>query len=193
VNSEIPLTEKLVLNPSLIFQQKSFTIESKVDRGPDATGKNLYNTTTGNEKQVWMSLPIAIQYRIKPGKYNPYLAVGASADYLMSASMKIQTVQDDAGIVQEKTVAVKPQRKAFNISAIAAVGGKMRIFGGYFTAEARYHYGITAVNSKSTAFENHDLTFNNNLGDSTFKLSSLSVTIGYVQNIFNPKKLKRNK
>src|SRR6187431_2599241 len=43
-NFEIPIKEKLTLNPSLLFQQKGFDLESKVSRGMDGDGNELYNT-----------------------------------------------------------------------------------------------------------------------------------------------------
>jgi hypothetical protein len=189
LNGEIPLTKKLTLNPSLLFQQKSFNIKSELSRGAGTNGEPLGNRTTGKEALTWVSLPVAVQYELKSGRYNPYVSLGVSADYLMTPELTVETIQDGAGVVQEQTYEI--EREKINLSAIAAVGGKLRIFGGYFITEVRYAYGITRVNSEKTSEKNQILAFNNNLGDPLFKLNSLSVTIGYVQNIFNPKKLSK--
>jgi hypothetical protein len=191
-NIEIPLSDKFTFNPSLLFQQKSFSYNNKVNRGTNAEGKPLFNTAKGQERQTWVSLPLLAQYRIKQGRYNPYVALGASADYLMpNSEITIERSRDDAQAVQERTLTLK--RKSFNISGIAAIGAKLRIFGGYFITEAMLQYGILDVNTPATAYENQDLVFSNGYADSVYKLNSLSVTLGYVQNIFNPKKLKRKK
>jgi hypothetical protein len=189
VNGEIPMWKKFTLNPSLIFQQKNFSFTSTIDRGTDATGTTLTNQTTGKEVQTWISLPVMMQYNVMPGRYNPYVSLGVSADYLVKADITAQTVQDNAGSVQERTY--KMEREKINISVLLGAGAKFRIFGGYFITELRYHYGVTKVNSDQTYYQNTATAFNNNLGDPLFKLSSLSITAGYVQNIFNPKKLKR--
>ena len=67
------------------------------------------------------------------------------------------------------------------------------MFGGYVTADIRYLYGITKVNSKKTAYANENIAFDYNWGDSVFKLNSLTISVGYIQNIFKPKKLSRKK
>jgi hypothetical protein len=193
IASEIPLTNHLTLNPSLLFQQKSFSATNEVPRGTDSNGKPLTNTTTGNENQTWVSLPIGVQYLLKSGRYNPYVLVGVSTDYLLGATFALQTVQDDAGIVQERKLDINPQREKINVSAFLGAGAKMRIFGGYVTADVRYLYGITKVNSEKTAYENESIAFDYNWGDSIFKLNSVTVSVGYIQNIFKPKKLSRKK
>jgi hypothetical protein len=191
VNAEIPLRNKLTLNPSLLFQQKSFSIRSELDRQSSTSGAALKNRTDGREVHTWISIPVAVQYQLRSGRYNPYVSAGISADYLLRPEITVETIQDGAGAVQEQTYDI--EREKINLSAIVSAGGKLRIFGGYFTTEVRYAYGLTRVNSSKTAEKNQILAFNNNLGDSLFKLSSLSVTVGYVQNIFNPKKLSARK
>lgn len=190
---EVPLNEQLALNPSLLFQQKSFTIDNTVRRGNDATGNPLINHTSGGETQTWMSIPVVVQYIVKPSRYNPYVSAGVSTDLLLSSQLSLETTQDGAGSVQERTLDLMQQRNKVNVSAILCAGAKMRIFGGYFTAEITYSYGLTNITSENTAYKEQELAFNNNLGDSIYKLNSLSVTAGYVQNIFNPKKLKRKR
>ncbi|HEY3404752.1 MAG TPA: porin family protein [Ohtaekwangia sp.] len=190
-NVEIPFNEKITFNPSLLFQQKGFDIESKVSRGTDLEGNELYNTTTGREQQTWIALPVTVQYSFTKSRFNPYIAAGISTDYCLRSDITIETIQDNAGAVQEKTVDI--ERNKINLSALVAAGGKLRIFGGYFTGEIRYQYGLLNVNSEEKAYDNSDVVFSNNLGDSVFKLNSFSVTVGYVQNIFNPKKLTRRK
>jgi len=191
-NFEIPMkNEKLTINPSLLFQQKAFDVESKVNRGTDSEGNELFNTTTGREQQAWIALPVTVQYAFSKSRFNPYVAAGISTDYCLRSDITIETAQDNAGAVQEKVVAL--ERNKINLSALVAAGGKLRIFGGYFTGEVRFQYGLLNVNSEEKAYDNSDVVFSNNLGDSVFKLNSLSLTVGYVQNIFNPKKLTRRK
>jgi hypothetical protein len=189
INGEIPLRNKLTLNPSLLFQTKNFEITSTVDRGEDATGTPLSNETVGKEVHNWISVPVVVQYQVVESRYNPYVSLGVSADYLIRSEITAETTQDNAGSVQERTYEL--EREKMNISAIVGAGAKFRIFGGYFVTEIRYHYGITNVNSDKTYYQNSATAFNNNLGDPIFKMNSLSITGGYVQNIFNPKKLKR--
>lgn len=190
VNAEFPLTEKLTLNPSLLFAQKSFNRTSELDRG-SAGGQPLSNTTTATETQLWLSAPVVVQYLVFPrSAFQPYVSAGVSFDYLLNASMLVETIQDGAGAVQEKTVGMT--REPINLSAVVAAGGRFRIFGGYVTGEVRYLYGFSKVNSEKTYYKNQQTVFDNNIGDPLFSVNSLFLNIGYVQNIFNPKK-KKNK
>jgi hypothetical protein len=193
ITGEIPINDHFTLNPSLLYQQKSFSTKGEVSRGTDANGKAVKNTTTGIEKESWVSLPIGVEYLIKPGRYNPYIMAGVSTDYLLNSNLSLQTVQDNAGVVQARTLNLKPQREKLNISMLMGAGAKMRIFGGYVTADVRYLYGVKKINSEKTAYANQSLAFDYNWGDSIFKLSSVTVSVGYIQNIFKPKKLSRKK
>jgi hypothetical protein len=193
IAAEIPINDHFTLNPSLLYQQKSFSSTGQVIRGTDSNGKPISNKTTGTEAQSWVSLPIGVQYLIKAGRYNPYVMAGVSSDFLLGSSLVLQTVQDGAGIVQEKTFNIKSQRQNFNVSALIGAGAKMRMFGGYVTADIRYLYGITKVNSTKTSYTNENIAFDYNWGDSIFKLNSVTVSVGYIQNIFKPKKLSRKK
>lgn len=190
---EIPITDRYTISASLQLQQKSFAYTNTVHRGTDASGNDLFNTATGLENQSWISLPLGIQYQISKGKYNTYVLAGVATDYLLDSEMTIERTRDGAAAVPEKSVLMSPQREKINVSAIAGGGIKLRIFSGYFTAEARFQYGIVNVNSASTAYENQDLVFSTGYGDSVHKLNSLSLTIGYIQNIFKPKKINSKK
>lgn len=188
ITGEIPVRDKYTISASLQLQQKSFTYTNRVHRGTDADGTELFNTATGLEKQSWISLPLAVQYRINDGKYNPYIVGGITSDYLLDAEMTIERTRDGAAAVPEKSIVMTPQREKINVSAVIGAGAKLRIFSGYFTAEARFQYGILKVNSETTAYQNQDLVFSTGYGDSVHRLNSLSFTIGYIQNIFKPKK-----
>jgi hypothetical protein len=193
ITGEIPINDHFTINPSLLYQQKSFSSTSEVSRGTDSNGKPLSNKTTGLEKETWVSLPIGVEYLIKPGRYNPYILAGFSADYLLGSNLSLQTVQDNAGVVQETKLDLDLQREKVNISVLIGAGAKMRIFGGYVTADVRYLYGISKINSEKTAYENESIAFDYNWGDSIFRLNAVTVSVGYIQNIFKPKKLSRKK
>lgn len=188
VIAEIPLKEKLTLNPGILFQQKMFEMTNTINRGLNQeTNKAVFNITTAQESQAWISLPVSLQYTLKDVRYLPYLALGVSTDYLLSSNITTETIQDNAGSVQKRTLDIT--REKLNISAMMSAGAKLRIFGGYLVGEVRYYYGLKKVNSSNTYHQNTSINFNNNIGDSLFKLNSLSLTVGYVQNIFKPKKL----
>jgi hypothetical protein len=185
---EIPLTEDLTLNAELHYTLKSFSYEFQ-SKNPGETSP--YATTSGQEKQTMVSLPILVQYRIKENRLNPFVTGGFSTDYLFDSSISGEEKRIKAQGIESQTFDVTPQRQKINISLLAGAGFKLFVAGGFIVTEVKYGYGLTRVNSSSTLLANQPLLFNYSYVDGVFKLNSLSFSIGYVQNFFNPKKVKR--
>jgi len=186
----VPLNDKMTLHGELLYLQKKFELDLKVDRGLDADGKPLIQEFQGFETQNYISLPLSFEYKIADKKYNPFVMGGFSIDYLLSDKMKAERVRADAASIPETTFDLKPLRENINISALVGAGVKLKMGGGYFIAEVRYIYGITNVNSTETAFANQQATWDQGYADPVFKVTSLAVSGTYVLNIFNPKKNK---
>lgn len=191
--ADLPLTNRFTLHGDLLFQQKKFEIVLKVDRRVDANSEPLINAFQGSEKQNWLSLPITIEYKVLEKKYNPYIGIGVSIDYLLGSTITSDRSRKNQTSIDEKNYDFKSQRQPINISAVGAAGVKIRIAGGYFIGEARFIYGLTEVSTKETAYQNTQYALEQGYVDSVYKLTSLMVTGSYIQNIFNPKKLKGKK
>jgi len=185
LTSEIPLNAKWTLNPGIYYLSNAFSLTSSVTT---ETGDFI---TTANQKMNYISIPVMIQYQVMKNKLNPYVALGASADYLLAATVQAERKRPGFQPIEKSTFTVTPQREKLNVSGVAGIGIKTRIAGGFAIAEVRYRYGLTNVNSKSFTFDNSDLVFNYHYVDSIFKLQSASFTLGYVYNIFSPKKRNR--
>jgi len=186
VTMEIPLTDRLTLGAELGFQQKIFNYTNNV------TFTDTTFTTTAKETQSWVSVPISIQYQFNELKFKPYVSLGIQGDYLLSDAISGQRFRKGYQLVEQKSFDLAPERKKFNVSAIAAIGTHIKLGGGFVVGEIRFIYGITKLNSKATAFNvDNNLSFNYGYADSVFKMNSLAASVGYVYNIFNPKKLRR--
>lgn len=188
--SEIPITNRLTLNPELYFQLTNFNFENKYE----VTQGEF--STSAFQKLTYLSLPLAVQYsllddRNGKAKFIPYISAGLAIDYLLDGSVRAEKKRSGFQAVESASFTVSSQREKLNISPIVGAGAKVKAGGGFVIAEFRYKYGLSAVNNKSTQFDNPDLVFNYHYVDSIFKLNSLSFTLGYVHNIFNPKKLKK--
>lgn len=183
---EIPLTEKLTLNPELYFQIRSFYYDSDLDLSGD-----LENSSEGKESQTSLTLPVSLQYQIAKTKLNPYVSLGLSVDYLLKSNITISRLRVNANSIQERTFDVTESRNRININAIASAGIKTRLGGGFVVAELRLVYGLSGINETSSAFTMDDyLLFDNGYADNSMNLNSLSLSVGYIYNVFNPKKLK---
>lgn len=186
---EIPLTPKLTLNPELYFQLKSFSYNSTL---PVNAVDN--NHTEGTESQSWASLPISLQYGIKIKKIDTYVGLGVSTDFLLGSTLTINRARTNANSLQEQTIDITSGRNPINISAIVSAGLKFKLGGGFVVGEIRYYYGLTTINTVNSAYTLNDyLLFDNAYADNQMKLNSLSITAGYIVNVFNPKKLRARK
>lgn len=188
VVAEVPLGNNFVLNPELGLVQRNFKYTNTVTF-PDTTF-----STEATEKQTWISLPVSIQYHFPNVKLSPYIALGVEADYLLNANLTGSRTRKGYQFIDEREFELKQHRENLNISAIASAGARFALGGGFVITEVRWVYGLTEVNSASTAFGvDTSLPFEYGYADSIFKVNSLSVTAGYVYNIFNPKKLTKRK
>lgn len=183
---EIPLTGKLqkfTINPEPTFAIRTFGSSNK-----DADSVLV---TSSTETQTIVSLPICLQYRFfEKGKTNFYAALGASADLLVAASKRIDSKRgDDNSPVEEKTFVVSSQRNKFNSNFIAAIGFKRKVGKGYFVGEARYQMGLLPMLTKADTYENLTMVTDYKSVDAIYKINSVSLSLGYILNRYNPKKL----
>lgn len=193
--ADLPIKPRLTIHGELLYSQKRFKLTQVFDRQQDVlTGEPLQNVTEGIEQQTWLSLPLLLEYKpLNPKsnfdkKFNPYISGGIAVDYNLSAKITAEQLRDQASAIQEKSYDV--ERNPINISAVAAMGSKIRVGGGYIVAEVRFLYGITKVSSKEDAYANQEITWEITYADPVFKINSLEISAAYIQNIFNPKKLK---
>lgn len=186
---EIPVAGRLTLNPEAYFQIRSFYYDSDLDLTGD-----LENSSEGKEAQTSVSIPVSLQYAIARTKLNPYVSAGVSVDYLLKSSVTMNRLRVNANSIQERTFDVTAGRERIQVNALASAGIKARLGSGFVVAELRFTYGLTHINDRSSAFTIDDyLLFDNGYADNSMQLNALSLTVGYVYNVFNPKKLKPGK
>lgn len=197
---ELPVTDRIVVSAELNLQLKSFNYENRVSKidlsvPPSDPGYPvmLEYTTTGTEKQTWISLPVSIQYAfLKKNKLNPYVALGVSADYLSKATNTFSRSKTDRSSYEEQSEDITFQRNQFNVSALASAGIKVKVPNGFAVAEVRYSYGLTTITNSENIYDLYLKSIpTDGYVDALFSINSVSVTIGYVYNVFNPKKRTR--
>lgn len=187
VSAEIPLgvkAKKFTLNPELAFQINSFNATN--------AGANPVKVTEGTETHTWISLPVSLQYTFyERGITHVFVSGGFSADYLLGASINIFSDRgDNNSTVPENTHDVMEQRNTFNAGAILSTGFKRKIGKGFLIAEVRYKLGLLPMLTNADTYENSTLVYEYHYVDGIFKLNTLSLSVGYILNRYNPKKLK---
>lgn len=189
---EIPMVSNLTFSPEVNLLLRSFKYENTSTFQDANLGEAREFRTTGNERHIWVAVPLAVQYKLIKSRFNPYVSLGISTDFLLSAQNTFLRTKQEASSLEEQTVNLKNDRKKINVSGIASIGGKMKVPSGFAIAEVRYTHGLTRVNGTENIYSRFDKTFpTSGYVDGIFKLSGVSVNVGYVYNIFNPKKIKR--
>jgi hypothetical protein len=192
VTAEFPIKKNLTFCPEINLVLRNFKYQNTVTYTEEISGADREFKTTGTEKHVWVSVPLAVQYQIMKSRLNPYASLGISTDFLLSAQNTFLRTKQEASSLEEQTVNLKSSRNQINVSAIASIGGKLKVTGGFALAEIRYTHGLTPVNGDEDVYALYDKTFpTGGYVDGVFKLSSVSFTVGYVYNIFKPKKIKK--
>jgi hypothetical protein len=186
VSAEIPLgllTKKFTLSPELGFQLLSF---NAVNSGADPV-----KVTEARETEAWITLPVGIQYSLyERDNTGMFVSGGLSADYLLSSSVKIFSDRgDENSTVSENSYPVIAQRNRFNSGFFVSAGYKRKIGTGFLVMEARFKMGLQPMLTKADTYENSTLVYNYHYVDGIFKLNSLCLSVGYMLNRYNPKKL----
>lgn len=200
---EIPLEryiKNFTLAPELNFALKNFKYENKVSYREEVSQEMRTYTTTGTENQIWISLPIVLQYdvfkkrsiaRNKDPKIKPFVGLGFSTDFLLSSRNTYLRTKESAASLEEQRLNIKPERNTINISGVLTGGIKFALKGGYGIAELRYYHGITKVNDTENIYIFDKVFDTTSFADGVFRQNSVSFTVGYVYNWFNPIKLNK--
>jgi len=191
VTSEIPLTgtfRDFTLQPEIAFQLLSF--KSVNQWNARSNSGDTSRVTSAIESQAWLSLPVSLQYNIfSTAETHYFVSAGLSADYLLSASKKITSDIENNSGVDENSYSVKAQRNRFNSGVLISAGFKRKIGKGFLLLEARYKMGLLRMSEPSDTYENQTLVFDYKYVDGIYTLNTLSLSVGYVLNKYNPKKL----
>jgi len=194
--AEIPLTkkfDKLIVSPGIDFMITTFNYESTVTTTDLLTGEDVIYKTTGKESNTWMSIPVLVQYQVlKTNKLNPYVALGFSTSYMIRASNTFLRTKENRSSYDEQTIDITDQRNRLNISGLAAAGMKIKVPNGFATTQIRLAYGFSKLPKEEGLYDPFSKSIpTDGYVDGMFSINAVSFTIGYVYNVFNPKKLKR--
>lgn len=193
---DVPLSlfkqkDKWTLHGELLYQQRRFEIDQKEVRINPYTGEEFVNKFEGFESHVALSLPITLEYKLINKKFNPYIALGLSTDYLLSSKLTAERTREEQPGVPERGEDL--ERMKINLSGLIAAGVKLPTGPGFIVLEVRYAHGLNNMSTSETAYANQSLALDYGYADSIFKLSSLSIAGSFVFNKHNPKKLTSRK
>lgn len=147
------------------------------------------------ENQSWLEMPVSVQYRFIDGNIRPYVNLGGSINYLLSAQYPASqnSLVRQGNTIQNALGDVTDERNQLNFYAFLGGGVKIKISEGYLVAELRANYGLTDISTGDYGFSRSNTASDDQVPQRIavdgFKQHFATFTLGYTLNIYKPKKL----
>ncbi len=190
------INDNLSVGGEIDFSFKSF----KATR----SGISLDDVQEATERQTWFDIPFYIKYRHNLGKIRPYGYAGFAINMLLSARVELRTENlsptlSETGsrvTTEGPDVNIRFQRNFINRSLVAGGGAYYKIGQDFLFADLRYMMGLSNLTDVDQNYSDDSGNFSPNIaryrwvGD-YFRLDNLSIAIGYVRPIYDPRKIKK--
>ena len=177
------LASKLALNLEFYYFTNSFSyliIQPGI--------QNIHS----KEIETKLELPLTLTYDFGNNRIRPYLGIGGSVDYLISATdNKDLSVFSQNINIAGSGIKVTSGRRQFNYNGILDCGVKYKISRGFVFFDARWKQGLFNQVLSGKRY-NTDETFVYQNPDDNFTLNNFIFSVGYIHSFFKAKKKKSN-
>lgn len=190
------INDNLSIGGEVDFSFKSF----KATR----TGISVNDIQEATERQTWFDIPFYIKYRDNLGKIRPFGYAGFAINMLIGSSVELKTdnlsptlTETGSRVTTEgPNENIRFQRNFINRSIVAGGGAYYKIGKDFLFADLRYMMGLSNLTDEDQNYYDESGNFSPNIaryrwvGD-YFRLDNLSISIGYVRPIYDPRKIKK--
>jgi tetratricopeptide (TPR) repeat protein len=137
------------------------------------------------EKQSWIGVPLLVKYSDHKGSLRPYCYGGLGFNFLIAdkASLVLN------GNNESPEINYKGVRNSFARTLIVGAGAKYKWKLKYLFGEVRYSAGLSNMTNSAGRYPDINTTWP--YADDDFRLDNLTISIGYVHPLYNPRKLKK--
>ena len=195
---EVTIAYELVKDLDLIgglqYANHSYSVSYRniSDNAQDLGYKFQSNET---ETRNLLAFPLYARYKKQiSDKLSPYLLLGASVDYLLSATLNGEATGTSQQQTSNYSLLDSQIRKRVNYSCFAGIGAKIKTTRiNFLTLEFRYGLGLSNIVQTHNRFASEELLFNQRHVDDDKTLNNISVSLGYIFPIYNPKKYSDKK
>ncbi len=189
------INDNIAVSGELDFSFRSFKkIENKVFKDDE---KIL------TEKQYWIDVPLYVKYADHLGKIRPFAYAGFAFNFLLSTQGQLETINTE-GASQSSTQGANEKlsykRNFFNRSLIVGGGMRYKVGKDFIVFDVRYMAGLTNITSSKDNFYNskdgNDMAATiarYQFISDYFRLDNISLSIGYVKPLYDPRKIKKAK
>lgn len=161
---------------------------------------NAGTRLTVTEKENWFDIPLYLKYQVDSGKIRPFGYVGVAANLLVGTNLTLDgvhridytpTSQGTQQISQGPDATVTFKRNFLNRSLVFGGGVKYKLGKNFIYADVRYMAGLTNLTKNSYTTSNgkfDQLLTQYGYTSSFFRLDNLSISVGFVRPLYNPRK-----
>lgn len=159
------------------------------------------------ERQLWIDIPLYVRYGWHRGNIRPFAYAGGSLNLLLLARVEESyndRTEGTAGEADQVTPTVAParnisyRRNFMNRALVFGGGAKIKIGKDFIVVDLRYMPGLSNVtNVKYNHYSSKDRTALDpsstqfaSVGD-IFRVTNMSISLGYVRPLYNPRKATR--
>ena len=153
-----------------------------------------YNSSVTNS-QSYLRVPLMIRYTYNYSKRSgvkPYIFIGGSLDYLLTAQYTEATRQGGTQFSLSENLDLGDQVNDFNFSFTGGIGLKLPYQTHFLTIEARYDKSFVNYIRSENRYNNQTVLFDIGHVEDNLTLDFVTFSVGWIQSIYNPKRLKEN-
>lgn len=190
------INDNISLAGELDFGSKSF----KTVR----TGISADDFQEAIERQIWLDVPLYVKYRDNLGKIRPFGYAGFAFNLLFTSAVELRT-ENRSPLLSETgsqvptegpNVKIGYKRNVFNRSILVGGGAYYKIGRDFLFADIRYMAGMTNLADEEQNYYNENGSLISTAGryrwvGDYFRLDNLSLAIGFVKPLYNPRKIKK--
>jgi len=178
------LIDKFELNLELVYRQTQYQFQKQ---------QFGFSELQYTENQAKIEMPLMVTMGFRRKGFSPIVRLGASVGYLLKAEG--QAVRNYiSGAKPNITGSVLDRlddRNRLDINAIFATGIRYRIKTGFLIFDLRYNLALLNQVKATQRFEDQNLSFKYFYVDNDYRLSNISLNLGYVYSFYVPKKKKQ--
>ena len=163
---------------------------------------------TVTEKQFWLDVPIYLKYTDHKGLIRPFGYIGFAPSYLLNSKASLELVisspsRNSQTITTGPDVSFTHFRHRLNRSVVIGGGVRYKIGKDFVFADLRYMVGLSSLSTNPYKLDPgdgqnpqgkktvSDLATLYGYVDPIFRMDNLSLSIGYVRPLYDPRKIKK--
>ena len=165
------------------------------------------DSETITEKQFWFDVPLYLKYSDNKGRIRPYAYFGVAANILLSAKASMEFVnsspsQGSQSLSTGPDIKLTYMRRSINRSLVFGGGVNYKIGKDFVFVDMRYMAGLSNLSTGTYGGDpkitqnpagkvTSDLPSQYIYADSKFRLDNISISVGYVRPLYDPRRIRK--